>query len=400
MKILFVYDGEYPWDIRVEKLCNSFLKHQHEVHMVCRNKARKLKNEIYNQINIHRISSLPAFFGKLNEAVTFPAFFSPFWLVEIYVQARNNKCELIIVRDLPMALAAVWVGKILQIPVVLDMAECYPEMLKCIREFEGFKFKNTFLRNPLLAYIVENRVMKKIDAVMVMVEESRARLLKKGVNINKIFIVSNTPEVEKFKEISCGYTAENGIKLLYVGLISRSRGIDVCISAVKKYIEITGNKIIFNIAGTGGDSTRLHKIASDLGIEDKVNFLGWIENENVPELISKNNVCVVPHRRCTHWDNTIPNKLFDYMAAARPVLVSDVLPMRRIVSETKSGLIFRDADIDDFVAKLICLSDPKARDEFGNNGASAVVHKYNWHNEETEIVKILDKLKDPSFIHV
>jgi len=393
MKILFVYDGEYPWDIRVEKLCNSFIKHCHEVHLVCRNKERKLKNETYNQINIHRISSLPAIFGKINNAVTFPAFFSPVWLFEIFSQAKKNKCDVIVVRDLPMALAAVWIGKLLQLPVILDMAECYPEMLRCIRNFEGFKFKNIFLRNPLLADIVEKNVMKKIDAVMVMVEESRARLIAKGVDEEKIFLVSNTPEVNKFTCSAYGYDPENVIKLLYVGLISRSRGIDICINAVKKYIEVTGKKIIFSIAGTGGDSKRLHKIISDLQITDNVNFLGWVDNKKVPHLIQDNNVCVVPHRRCSHWENTIPNKLFDYMAAGRPVLVSDVSPMKRIVNETDSGLVYRDSDVNDLVAKLIHLSDQKIRDGFGEKGRSAVLNKYNWANEETTVVKMFDKLR-------
>lgn len=381
MRVLFLYDGEYPWDIRVEKICNTFLKQNHEVHMVCRNKSGKIRNEIYKGINIHRILSLPSFFGKLNDALTFPAFFSPIWLIEIYRQAKNNSCDLIVVRDLPMAMAAVWIGKLRKLPIILDMAECYPEMLRCIWKFSKLKVRNIFLRNPFFADILEKIVLNKIDAVMVMVEESAKRLTKLGVDPKKIYIVSNTPEVDRFQQDTGEPDQGDIVKLLYVGLLSASRGVDTCIKAVRKYIDMRGHKITFSIAGTGNFQSELKKLVTDLGLQNDIKFLGWVDNKVVPSLIRDNNVCVVPHLACSHWNNTIPNKLFDYMAASRAVIVSDVLPMKRIVEETKAGAVYNNGDIDDLVEKLILLENSTIRIDYGKNGREAIVNKYNWQNE-------------------
>ena len=103
MKIVHVWDGDYPWDIRVNKISESLVRAGHEVHIACRNIARKQRQCNYNGYSIHRMLSLPVVFGKLNSIIGLPAFFNPLWIYHIYKTAKTNQCELIIVRDLPLA---------------------------------------------------------------------------------------------------------------------------------------------------------------------------------------------------------------------------------------------------------------------------------------------------------
>ena len=39
LRIVMVWDGDYPWDVRVEKVCTTLIASGHEVHLVCRNSA-------------------------------------------------------------------------------------------------------------------------------------------------------------------------------------------------------------------------------------------------------------------------------------------------------------------------------------------------------------------------
>ena len=154
MKILFIWDGDYPWDIRVEKVTNALMEDgRHTVHLVARNIARQRRYEVREGLHIHRLPSLPRFLGRLNNPFTFPAFFSPVWLWEIFRQARAHKFQLIIIRDLPLAPAGIFVGKLLGIPTILDMAECYPEMLKNIWKFGKWRPENNVLLNDPEAMI-------------------------------------------------------------------------------------------------------------------------------------------------------------------------------------------------------------------------------------------------------
>jgi glycosyltransferase involved in cell wall biosynthesis len=290
-----------------------------------------------------------------------------------------------------MALAAIIIGKIHKIPVILDMAEPYPEMLRLIWKFEPFKFPNIFVRNPFLADIIEKITLKHVDHVFAMIEESKNRLVSKGVSPDKISIVSNTPILRRFQEAKATFPGtldkhKGKLILLYVGLLNLSRGLDTVLESLSHFIKINDNFFLV-LLGTGNAVEHLKSMAKKLKIENHVGFEGWVDNKLVPEYVASSDICIVPHHKCGHWDNTIPNKLFDYMAAGKPVLVSNVKPMERMVQETDSGLIYKDYDKESFVSQLAKLQDMEVRNKLGRNGAKAVQEYYNWDNDSAVMLK-------------
>lgn len=396
MKALYLWDSEYPWDIRVEKTCNTLIDNNWEVHLVCRNKKHKQRSEIYEKIHIHRIMCLPKILGKVNAAFTFPFFFNPVWLYEIAKVIKVNHVNVIIARDLPMAPAAIFVGKLFKVPVVLDMAECYPELIRLIWKYEPFKISNIFIRNTYIADLVERFVLKNIDHVFVMVEESQARLLDKGVQENKISIVSNTPVIERFQLARASFPGslnkqKGKLILLYAGLLNYSRGLDTVIDSLKQFTEYD-QSVFLLIIGTGTAESSLRKKVKSLELNNYVEFEGWVDNKLIPEYTSSSDICLVPHHKCSHWDNTIPNKLFDYMASGKPVLVSNVEPMERIVKDTSCGLVYNDYDIESFTQRLLDLRDKNIRSELGGNGIKAVNDTYNWNIDSDVLLNALQKI--------
>jgi len=315
--------------------------------------------------------------------------------MEIFKITKNKKFDLICIRDLPLALCGILVGKMLKIPTLLDMAECYPEMLRCTWKFEKFLLRNILIRNPYLADVIEKISLKLIDYVFVMVEESRLRLISKNIPPDKIYIVSNTPELEKIKRTfkSSYFKNDNNKRyiLTYVGLVNSSRGIEKVIDAVQIYAQ-SNPSIMFWILGEGKAKLRLEKKVKELALEEHIKFYGWVENFKAYQLINQSDVCIVPHHRCTHWDNTIPNKLFDYMAFAKPVLVSNVPPMLKIVFNEECGCVYIDYDVDDLVDKLRFLENSIIRDIMGKKGQKAVEMTYNWANEEKVIQSVLSRI--------
>jgi glycosyltransferase involved in cell wall biosynthesis len=88
-------------------------------------------------------------------------------------------------------------------------------------------------------------------------------------------------------------------------------------------------------------------------------------------------------------NTTIPNKLFDYMAAGLPVVTSDNVPCARIVREAKCGEIFRAKDPGDLALALARLNDPVLRQAEGNAGAAAIQQKYNWEDDAAVLVNAI-----------
>ena len=51
-------------------------------------------------------------------------------------------------------------------------------------------------------------------------------------------------------------------------------------------------------------------------------------------------ICIIPHEKCELTNTTVPNKLFEYFCYGKHVIVSDAAPLKRIINETNSGIVF------------------------------------------------------------
>ena len=388
MIISLLWDADYPWDVRVEKVVGSLLRDGHQVHLICRNLQRRAEYEYINGLHVHRLPRFPRQLTALHAVLSFPAFFNPLWLHALWKVSRRNRAELMMVRDLPMCPAGLWVARLLRIPCLMDMAECYPEMLRCTWAFEGVKAKNILVRNPRLADMVEKYCLRRLDMIMVMIEESAARLRRKGVPAARLAIVSNTPRLALAEQYLQARRESRQFDIVYIGLLNPSRGLDTVLEGAALLVK-NGFAFRLTIAGTGKDQKRLQGMVKKLKLASHVIMPGWIVHEKVDELFSRATVGLVPHHVCAHWDHTIPNKLFDYMAAGIPVLSTNVRPMERIIRETECGLVYADWHPESFADAVMRLNDEGLRRRLGANGCQAVRARYHWETEEKVLLRIV-----------
>jgi glycosyltransferase involved in cell wall biosynthesis len=345
-------------------------------------------------LHLHRIAALPRALAWANGAFTFPAFFNPVWIIQLIRTLRRERCSMIIVRDLPMAPVVRVLRMFARVPVVLDMAECYPEMLRCAWQYERFRWSNLLVRNPAIADYVERRMTRTLDHIFVMVEESRDRLLRKGVPAERISIVSNTPDLSRFPRPSYPAVAADratAVQLLYVGLLNPSRGVDVMIRAAALRAA-QPNGFTVRVVGSGKHAAALRNLTTQSGVDDRVRFDGWVDNTLVPGIVADATIGVVPHYSCSHWNTTIPNKLFDYMAAGKPVIVSDAVPAARIVRETGCGLVYSSTDPESLAAAVDRMADPAVRVRMGMAGRDAVEAKFNWRTDGAILSRVVESL--------
>jgi glycosyltransferase involved in cell wall biosynthesis len=97
---------------------------------------------------------------------------------------------------------------------------------------------------------------------------------------------------------------------------------------------------------------------------------------------------VIPHHSNEHTNTTIPNKVFDFMACGKPVIVSDARPLKRIVEKSGCGVTFQAENGDDFAGKLISLIRGRTGEQMGLRGKRAVREIYNWEKDG----EILDQI--------
>jgi glycosyltransferase involved in cell wall biosynthesis len=393
MKILKIWDADYPWDIRVKKICRSLASEGHEVHLLCRNLKNLLAYEKWQYGHIHR---LPFFIGhRVNYLFSFPAFFNPLWVFSAWRLVKKYKLDLILVRDLPLSLTAVTVGHLSSRPVVWDMAENYPFLVDDIWRYEPFRLHNWLVRNPFLVRQIEKIAFNVVDHIVVVIEESKERLVKQGVEKGKISIVSNTPDLSSFPEKSLELSKsdqdifENRFVVIYVGGLEIARGLDYVVDAIPEILKKIPN-FLFLILGKGNAEEGIRKKVKQRGISQHVLLRGWVDFDSVASFIQRSDVGVIPHHVTAHTNHTIPNKLFDYMLQGKPVVASAAKPMIRILDENRCGMTF--TDVHSLAEVFKKLYDPDVRDRMGRNGKEAVYREYNWRNDARVLNSAFEKL--------
>ena len=401
MKILKVWDGEYPWDVRTEKVCRALTGAGHQVHMVARNRDHRVLREELEECTVHRMRPFRAM-GKLVDAASqFPAFFNPRWLGLMKRVGREEGVDAILVRDLPLAPPAIHVGRRLGVPVVLDMAENYPAMIRDLWTTGSTRPGDFLVRNPRAVEAVERWTMARIDHILVVVEESRDRLVEElGVPLQRISVVGNTPSVERLD----GYLDLSGsmerpprapgdpLRLIYLGLLEQARGVGAVIEAVGLCRD-RGIPVEFTIIGDGRAAAQFEALARERSLDQSwVKLLGFIPYQEALPLLAKSDVGVIPHLANESWNTTIPNKLFDYMAAGVAVLTSEARPAQRVVEATGCGLSFQGGDPQSAAGAIERLWREGETAEMGRRGQAAIRDEFNWERDGERLLQAMESL--------
>lgn len=396
MRILKVWDGEYPWDVRAEKISHALTNGEHAVHMVARNRDRRAPREQLPECTVHRLAPW-RLLGRRGDAVSqFPAFFNPRWLRIIHRVARQERCESILVRDLPLAPSAIAVGRILRIPVVLDMAENYPAMIRDLWTTDSARFGDVVVRNPRAVEAVERWTVARADHILVVVEESRDRLVSElGVAAERITVVGNTPSLDRLRPLPEVVPARRSppagprpLEMIYLGRLELARGVGTAIEAVARCRDL-GVPVRFRVIGDGRARDEFVALRDRLGLsEEEVRFLGYLPYQEALRIVSGADVGIIPHFANESWNTTVPNKLFDYMAAGLCVITSDARPAKRIVEQEGAGMWFESGNAESLAQALRVLWHEQDAAAYGRRGVTAIRERWHWENDARRLLAV------------
>ncbi len=394
LTILYVYDGDWPWRAtRVGKETRSLASAGHRVVLISRNDRCQARLEETSWMTVRRLPfvRVPA----INRAINFPFPVNPVWFFSILGAATEAHADHILVRDLPLALTALAVGRRLGIPVVYDMAEVYPEFLRDRVEFNRASWSDRIVKNARAAAAVERSVLRRADTVIVVSDESRERCLGLGVARDRVVQVGNTPDdLDAIRAARRDPARDRAgfaeFVLLFVGILMWDRGVADVIRALPA-IHSAFPKTRLVVAGDGDERRDIERLIAERGLGASVDLLGWREHASLPELYAAADVGLLPFLAGRHVKITLANKLFDYMAAGLPIVASDLPPMRRVLSETNAGVLFKAGDSSALASAVIgLLRDQAARHRLADNGRRAAAEKYNWREDEKRLLEIFE----------
>jgi glycosyltransferase involved in cell wall biosynthesis len=399
MNIGMVLAGrDFPPDIRVEKEIRALQEKEHRCFVICENPAHKpFRNEWEGSV-IYRIPQPSLILRKANSLFYRLLFFNIQWFRYLLRIAKEESIDVFHVHDLPMCGTALWAGKYLRIPVIVDFHENYPAAVTYYKPAKRTIYQKMLGifngRSRWQRY--EKRAANQADRVIVVVDEAKTRLSQLGIDHRKIFVIENTIDVQYFESLG---KSEHIIEryrddflISYIGGYGGyHRGLDTAVKAMPKVIQEIPNVRLL-LVGKGKIKPELQKLVENLKIENHVTFEDWRPFDEVPSYIEASQICLIPHQSNPHTEATSPHKLFQYMLMGKPVVVSSCKPLQRVVQETGGGLVFSAGDSDHLSEVILQLRDENLREKLGQAGKQAVLNRYNWEITSRDLIRLYEKL--------
>ncbi|HKF49240.1 MAG TPA: glycosyltransferase family 4 protein [Terracidiphilus sp.] len=379
-RIAIVFPREWGFNRRLERLFAVAEQLDAEIHVICRNLSNKPRLEqVQPRVWVHRLPYL----GGIRALSSHGMVLNPVWAWAVRDICARYAIDLVIVREFPLVLA---VRGILprRIPVVMDMAENLVAMALTEKP-RGLanRLGRLVFAGPLGRW-VERLSCFASDGILVVIEENRDRLVAMGVNPRKIHVFHSVPVPELMQPRPQTISPSNGtsyeLRAAYLGDFDQVRGLPTVVDAAAE-LRDRQVRVQFVLMGAGLSKSELENRAKQRGVSNDMVMPGHVPFRDGLGFIQACDVGLVPHFRCEHTDTTIPNKLFDYMYMGKPVIVSDALPLARIVQTHECGLVFPSGDAGKLAEALAYLAaNPKARQAMGENGRAAILKDYAWNN--------------------
>jgi glycosyltransferase involved in cell wall biosynthesis len=175
----------------------------------------------------------------------------------------------------------------------------------------------------------------------------------------------------------------------YAGHLYAWKGVDLLIRATAL---LPGTRAII----VGGhekepDIGRLRALASELDIEGRVTFTGQIPPAEVAAHLSKAAVLVLPNPASAISTRfTSPLKLFEYMAAGRAIVASDLPSIREVLRDNENALLVEPGSVDALAAGIRRLLDDPPLSSRLAGAALSEVPLYTWGRRAERVEALLE----------
>jgi len=393
-RIGMILDSTFPPDPRVENEAVSLIKAGHDVFLFCLHYGNQSFEQNINEIQVKRYLSNRLEY-KLSALVYTLPFYTSFMAKKITHFIKYNHIQVLHVHDIQVAGAVFKANKSFGLPILLDLHENRPEIMKFYGHLQ--KIPGKWLIKPKKWKQKEEQFCEKATKVIVVTQEAKEELLLRiKIKAKNVLVVPNTVRRSFYKDVSLDSSILNKYKsnyvLLYIGDTALRRGLQTAIMALVK-LKFTIPHVKLVIVGKSKTDGVLKQQVKDLKLDDYVSFEGWQNPSLFPSYITSSDICISPLHRNLHHDTTYANKLFQYMSFAKPMLVSNATAQQNLVTQVNCGLIHKEKNEVDFTSQVLSLYQQKNKSfVLANNGKSFVANEFNWEITSQELISAYQQI--------
>lgn len=358
-------------DVRIfHKMCSSLAKSNFNVNLVV---ADGLNNEFKDNISIFDVGKRKQRrIDRMSKTVD-----------SVYEKAIELNSDLYHLHDpelIRIGLKLKKEGKI----VIFDAHEDLPKQIL------GKPYLNIFSKYILyfVATVYEMFQCRKFNLIIT----ATSKIKDKFSNINKSIDINNYPLIEELTSLQEQDITNKYDEIVYVGAISRIRGIIPLVKALEFLPEIK-----LNLIGKFNEDA-LEKEVKELEGWKQVNFFGFLNRDEALSIMKKSKIGIVTFLDVPNHVESQPNKMFEYMSQSLPIITSNFELWKEIVEGNNCGICVNPEKPNEIAnAVNFILKDKENLITYGNNAYNAVKNTYNWKVEEVKLIKKYKEIINENF---
>ena len=242
------------------------------------------------------------------------------------------------------------------------------------------------------------KILEHADYVLANSEYSKQEVRKLGIQESKIHIINPCPAAkaeiipEKLEDIKTHHGFAGKKVLLYVGRLTKRKGLDIVIKSLPEVIKQIPN-LVYAIIGDGPERKRLEKLVDELKLRDHVIFTGAIDIKVVSYYFQLCDAFIMTTRPSETGD--VESWGMVYLEAGvfgKPVIASNVGGVSETVINHETGILLEEASVESVQKAIIELfSDPERMSKFGVQGQKRVNELFTWEKQARKLQDILSK---------
>lgn len=225
--------------------------------------------------------------------------------------------------------------------------------------------------------LASNYIVPRLDGVIGATEE-----IVSSVRANRTAVVRNLPSTKQI-ECNADFGNRDPELILYTGGLTGLRGIEQVCEGLIYYCNVPWKLII-----VGRENRKAAKRMRPYLDDDRIEYKGIVSFENVVKLMQKAALGVVCNQAMFDYQNALPNKLFEYMAAGLPVICSAFPRWVEIVEKNGAGITC-DAANPKCIGQTCeaLLQDSERRCLMGQRARTLVENQFCWELEYDSLEK-------------
>jgi glycosyltransferase involved in cell wall biosynthesis len=243
---------------------------------------------------------------------------------------------------------------------------------------------------------LETLLYKRAARIIVLLPKAKEYIVSLGVKPDKVTWIPNGVNLRRYGTVMPGLSQDEKLTCMYAG----NHGINA-LPTLLEAAEVVQHKgyedISFVLVGDGHEKPNLIAYADQLGLEN-MEFRAAVPKEEIPSVLQQADVLVSVLRDLSLYKYGISlNKLFDYLASARPVILTGD-PVNNIVEDAQCGLTAPPDDPEALADAIIQLhhKSPEERQAMGARGRAHVEQHYNTKMLAGRLHRILKDMMDES----